>query len=113
MDPAFTPSGPAPAPWEDQIFPDGPQLRPSAFHVALASSLAEEDVLAIANRAGLRAVNCDRGGVFRLVEVWIDNTILFEVLCGAEVDRYKSFMNPAGCAAMFGPGVRPQSEANR
>lgn len=106
-DPAVTPSGPKTLPWEDQIFPDGSQLRPSAFHFAMTSPLTESEVIARARAAGCRAVRCDRAGVFALIEVWIDDAVLIEVLCGDEAKRYTSFMNPAGVRRMFGPGLRP------
>lgn len=106
-DPDHPPQGPQAMPWEDQIHPDGVQLKPSAFHLALVSRLGDEAVMALAKRAGLRAVFCDRAGFFKLVEVWLDNTTLVEVLNPAEAERYRNFMNPAGCATLFGPGERP------
>lgn len=108
-DPDFMPSSPHAQPWEDQIHPDGAQLRPTSFHAALVSKLGDDAVMSLAQRAGFRAVRCDRAGVFRLVELWLDNTILIEVLNPAEATRYRSFMNPAGCASMFGAGERPQA----
>lgn len=105
----FQPQGPHAQPWEDQIHADGEQLRPSAFHVALVSQLGDEAVIALAQRAGFRSVPCDRAGVFRLIEVWLDNTLLIEVLNPAEGLRYRGFMNPAGCASMFGAGERPRA----
>lgn len=106
-DPELPVAGPRAMPWEDQIHPDGIQLRPSAFHLALVSKLGDDAVVQMAEAAGLRAVRCDRAGVFRLVELWLDNSILVEVLNPAEADRYRGFMNPRGVAAMFGPGERP------
>jgi hypothetical protein len=111
VDPDAAPQGPQPMPWEDQIFPDGAQVRPNAFHFALASPLDDAGILRVARDAGLRAVQCERGGVFGLVEVWIDDAILVEVLSPSETRRYRAFMNPAGCAAMFGPGERPAAAA--
>lgn len=105
--PALPPQGPQAMPWEDQIYVDGMHLRPSAFHFAMVTPLDDAQVLKIAKAAGLRAVACDRGGVFGVVEVWLDNLILVEVLNRRESERYRSFMNPAGCASMFGPGQRP------
>lgn len=107
VDPAREPKGPQPMPWEDQIFPDGQQLRASAFHFALKSPLTDAQILDAARTAGVRAIKCERGGVFGVVEVWLDNAILVEVLSEREFDRYRAFMNPAACAAMFGPGERP------
>lgn len=106
-DPSRLPEGPQAMPWEDQIHPDGDQLRPSAFHFALVSRLEDDEVVALAERAGFRAVRCDRAGVFKLVEVWLDNAVLVEVLNPGEAERYRGFMNPSGVAAMFGPGERP------
>lgn len=110
-DPTLPSNGPQTMPWEDQIYPDGTHIRASAFHVALASPLNDDQILGVARRAGLRAVKCERGGVFGLVEVWLDNAILIEVLSPPEVVRYKAFMNPKACAAMFGEGGRPASLA--
>lgn len=107
VDTSVAPSGPQTLPWEDQIYPDVPQLRASAFHLALSSPLTDAQILQLAHDAGFRALKCERGGVFGLVEVWLDNTILVEVLSEPELARYRSFMNPAGCAAMFGPAHEP------
>lgn len=60
----------------------------------------------MASKAGLRAVKCERGGVFGVVEVWLENTFLLEVLSEPEFARYRDFMNPAACATMFGEGER-------
>jgi len=105
VDPAVAPAGPVPMPWEDQIRPEGPALAPSGFHAALVSRLGEAEVLELARRAGWRAIACDRGGVFRVVEVWIENVFLIEVLTAAEAERYRAFMSPAGCSAMFGAAL--------
>lgn len=107
VDPALTPQGPQSMPWEDQIYPDGQHIHPSAFHFAVATPLTDEQVLDRAHQAGLRALKCDRAGVFGVVEVWLDHAILVEVLSAPELDRYREFMNPAACAAMFGAGQRP------
>jgi hypothetical protein len=113
VDPAMKPEGPQTMPWEDQIFPDGLQIRPATFHFAITTALTDKQVLQLARNAGLRAIYCDRGGVFGVVEVWLDNTILIEVLSHREVERYKRFMNTEGVSAMFGPGLRPAQLTDR
>lgn len=110
-DPEAHIGGPATMTWEDQIFVDGRQVGPSAFHFAVVSTLTEEQIFALSHEAGIRAVKCDRGGVFGLIELWIDGTFLVEVLTEGEAARYRKFMNPAGCAEMFGPGVTPKLAA--
>ena len=107
-DPSVVPAGPKTLPWEDQIYADGGQLRPSAFHLALTTVLEDDAVMELARNAGFRAVACDRAGVFKLTEIWLDNTVLVEVLNSAETERYRAFMNPAGCAEMFGAGLVPE-----
>ena len=107
-DPDQAPVGVAAMPWEDQVSREETQLRPTAFHMALVSKLGDDAVIKLADQAGFRAVKCDRAGVFRLVELWLDNTLLVEVLNPAEAGRYRQFMHPAGVAEMFGPGERPQ-----
>jgi hypothetical protein len=42
----------------------------------------------------------------------IDDAFLIELLNPAEARRYGDFMNPAGCAAIFGPGERPAIAAD-
>lgn len=108
---SIRPEGPATLPWEDQVSPDGPQVRPSAFHLALSTPLDADQVLALAREAGLRAVRCERAGLFGLTEVWIDGTLLVEVLGRTDVERYRRFMNPQGVARFFGPSVRPAAVA--
>lgn len=107
-DPSLPHAGVEPMPWEDHVTRAGTQLRPSAFHLALVSKLGDDAVLRLAEQAGFRAVKCDRAGVFRLVELWLDNTLLVEVLNPAEAERYRQFMNPPAVRGMFGPGERPQ-----
>lgn len=103
--------GPMTMPWEDQIFPDGRPLRPSAFHLAITTELSDAQVFALARDAAIRAIRCERGGVFGLIELWLDDTTLVEVLTEEDIERYRSFMNPAGCTAMFGEGLKPQLTA--
>lgn len=59
--------------------PDGADRR-SPTHFALSVSMAREDVLAKAAEKGWQAYVCDRGGHFHVIEVWIENTWLVEVL---------------------------------
>jgi hypothetical protein len=107
-DPAVQPNGPSTLPWEDQIYPETAHTRPTGFHVAIATRLKEAEIIARARAAGWRALACDRAGVFKLVEVWVDNGFLVEVLVPEEVERYRAFMNPEGCRPMFGESISPE-----
>jgi hypothetical protein len=54
--------------------------RNGASHAAIATPLAVEEVMAIAERYGVSAKVLSRGGVFRVIELWVDGAFLFEVL---------------------------------
>jgi hypothetical protein len=56
--------------------------RPTPFgasHAALLVERSEEDIRAVAEREGWRAVRCDRGS-FSVVEVWVENAVTLELL---------------------------------
>jgi hypothetical protein len=56
--------------------------RPSAYsatHAALSVERSEDEIKAVAEREGWRAVTCDRGS-FSVVEVWVENAVLIEFL---------------------------------
>lgn len=59
----------------------------TAIHFALTSALSTEEVIALGQAEGWRAVHADRGP-FDLVELWIDNRIMVEVLPPAGAARY-------------------------
>lgn len=109
VDPTVHADGPTTLPWEDQIYPDTVHTQPTGFHVAVATRRTEAEIIARARAAGWRALACDRAGVFKLVEVWVDNSFLVEVMVPEEVERYRAFMNPEGCREMFGASVSPEA----
>jgi hypothetical protein len=49
----------------------------------------------IAKREGWLARNCDRGGVFNVIEFWLENKFMLELMTDHELKRYQSIMNPA------------------
>jgi len=80
-------------------------LTPSSYsevHIAMGSPLDFEEVLAIARREGWLAQRCDRGGLFNVVEFWVENKFLLEVMPETEQRRYAENMSPAKFRALFG-----------
>lgn len=65
-----------------------------ATHAAFSVAVDEERIKQIAAREGWRAVTCDRGGVFQVVEFWIENRILFELLTPEMAQAYINAMTP-------------------
>jgi len=66
-----------------------------AVHVALTTQLSEPEVIALGRAAGVPIVACERGGLFGVVEIWIDERFLVEVLTPAQARRYRAIMSPA------------------
>lgn len=94
--------GVAPMPYEVQMRGGFPAHPWTATHVAVASPLSEAAVHALARREGWRAVTCDRGPAFQVVELWLENRQLIEVLAPSMVARYLAFLTPAAWRAAFG-----------
>ena len=54
--------------------------RHNATHFAMSTKLDAETVLSIARHEGWRAEKCSRGGKFNLIEIWIEDCQMIEVL---------------------------------
>jgi hypothetical protein len=68
---------------------DGGQ-RLSEVHLAISVDHSAEAVIALADRAGWPARACERGGgLFGLVEVWVDGVFMIEFLDPAQTARYE------------------------
>ena len=65
----------------------------SPTHFALSIDMPQEEALARAQAKGWDAFVCDRGGHFRVVEVWIENTWLVELLPPTFSAEYLGFAN--------------------
>jgi hypothetical protein len=92
--------------WEDQIYMDPIKPDLSSHHMAIVTRLSEQQVMELGKQHGLRTVPCDRAGVFKLVELWIDQNYLIEVLIETEAQRYRDFMNPETAAKLFGAPIQ-------
>lgn len=98
----YSPVGYELQPWEVHFVPNPPARQYGSTHAALSSPLNEEEVYAIARREGWRAVRCDRGPAFPVIEFWLENRFLVEILTPEMSKQYKGFMTPQGLAALFG-----------
>jgi hypothetical protein len=75
-----------------------PRTPYSPVHMALSVECDEAAVRAIAAREGWTCQHCDRGGDFDLLELWLENRFLVEVLTPAMAARYLAFANRVGGA---------------
>lgn len=62
-----------------------------AFHTALSVELDDDEVMAIAERAGWETA-VRPNGPFSVVEVWIENRLLLEVLSPMQAENYRRAM---------------------
>jgi hypothetical protein len=74
--------------------PDPAQSRYTGFHLAIATGRTAGEILAIGAREGWRAVRCSRGGFFDVVELWIENAVLVEVLTAEMQKDYLAAVTP-------------------
>jgi len=78
----------------------------SATHAAIATSLSMDTVLAIAEREGWPAKYRRRGGVFGVVELWIEGRQMMEILTPEMQAEYRAAITIDNWRAMLaaGPG---------
>jgi hypothetical protein len=85
-------------------------------HLNINSHLSIDEIKAIGEREGWRTLFCDRGeGLFQLVELWIEDRFLLEVMTPEQTARYVEITDPAFIATMFGgepEAVKPAENLN-
>ncbi len=74
----------------------------SEAHLLLGTPLSADEVLAIAKREGWIARICDRGGMFKLVEFWMEDKFMIEFVTAAEEKRYRALTSAAKFREAFG-----------
>jgi hypothetical protein len=72
----------------------GPQ--PTATHAAIATLLSADEVHRIAQREGWIAKYRKRGGHFGVIEFWLENTTMLEVLTAEMQAEYTGLMAAGG-----------------
>lgn len=91
-------------PLDTQLVPGRPDLpdlqvaiAPSPFtatHAAISVPLTQDQIEAIATREGWLVQVGDRGPFFQVVEVWVENRVLLELLTPEMAERYRAFTTP-------------------
>jgi hypothetical protein len=66
----------------------------SAVHVAISVPTSQEQIERIAAREGWRAVRCNRDGIFDVIEFWVENRLMLELLPPAIAPLYLNAMQP-------------------
>lgn len=66
----------------------------TANHSAISVPVSAAQIQAIADREGWRMVHCHRGDYFDVIELWLENQLLIELLPPEMVNQYLKFMKP-------------------
>ena len=90
-----------PAPGEFGVRTNPAPSAHSESHLALAVALSADEIFAIAMRENWLAQTSDRGGLFSVIELWIENKFLLELLTPQEQRRYQNNMTLENLEALF------------
>ena len=82
-----------------------------ATHLNISTRKNIEEIKEIATREGWRVLVCDRDGLFELIEVWIEDQFLLEVMTPEHTARYVEITDPAFIEAAFADNMIPQATA--
>ncbi|MHC5350165.1 hypothetical protein [Metapseudomonas furukawaii] len=77
----------------------------SAFHLAIATRLDRDAIFRLAEQQGWCCRELRRGGVFSLIEFWVENRLLIELLTPEMSEEYRSKVTPQSWAAMLANGA--------
>lgn len=76
-----------------QVGQDKSPSRYACFHLAVGTPLSIEQVLAIGAREGWRTKHMSRKGAFDVIEFWLENTIMLELLTPEMQATYKALVS--------------------
>lgn len=82
-----------------------------ATHVAIQSPLSETEVFGLATREGWRAVRCSRGGLFDVIEFWLENRLMIEVLTSSMQQDYAATSSIEAWRSAIGQDAAPTAAA--
>ena len=66
---------------------------PKSVHFALKTSLEASQIFDIGKREGWRTLSCSRGGFFHVIELWIENEFLVELITPDKQSQAINFHN--------------------
>jgi hypothetical protein len=73
----------------------------TATHIHMAVPISEAQIYQIADLEGWRAVRCKRADFFELIEFWVENQILLELVPPNLMEQYLTVVQPDKLAAML------------
>lgn len=93
---------------QQNIFSHNPQASGfTATHIALSVQCTKEEIEAVAEREGWRSLHCSRDGLFEVIEFWIENRVLIELMPPDIAPQYLSLMQPRNLFEMLNAAAIP------
>jgi hypothetical protein len=84
-----------------------------ATHININTERSIEEIREMAKREGWRVLVCNRGGgLFQLVEIWVENTLMLEVMTPEQTARYIEITDPKFMDAAFAETFQQTHPAN-
>lgn len=84
-----------------------------SVHLNINSPLDEDSIKAIAKREGWRCFTANRGGgLFQLIELWIDNRFMVEVNTPEMTEHYQNLVTPENWAEFIQMPLPPKYAKN-
>jgi len=84
----------------------GVPRRHSPVHMAIATEMELAQICAIASREGWTSKYCSRGGAFGVIELWIEGSLLVEVLTPEMQREYLDAISIENWERMLEEGAR-------
>lgn len=73
-----------------------------ATHLNISTKKSIDEIRELAKSEGWRVLVCNRGGgLFQLIEVWVENTFMLELMTPEQTQRYVEITDPEFMSAAF------------
>lgn len=82
----------------------------TAVHAAISVPASEAQIAEVGEREGWQTVRCDRGP-FQVIEFWIENKLMLELLPAPLTTQYLNSMKPENLAQFFAGASVPRPAA--
>jgi len=84
-----------------------------ATHLNINTRKSIDEIRAIGKREGWRVMVANRGeGLFQLIELWVENTFMLEVMTPAQTERYIEITSPEFMERAFAGAFEAQLAVN-
>jgi len=87
---------------------EGPVGGLSGFHAALSVPVDEEAIATVCDEQGWLCRRGSRGDFFHVVEVWVENRTLLELLTPEMAAEYRAFASIDNWKRLFGSAANPR-----